>query len=180
MEIEIETQQDCYIETNFLVQKKIIKQSLNESKVFTKVILLKKQNVTAEIKINDTTYNIPIDQIIIKTNEASIDINDMITISQINKVDLLNNLQNRYKRNQIHTYVGETLLITNPFQNLDIYNNKIKNNYIYYYRKIKDSADIQQPDPHIFFTVMKMIDNLLTEKDSSGSCNFWRIRLRQN
>ena len=40
----------------------------------------------------------------------------MAEVSPVNVCDLLNNIQNRYKENEIFTMVGETLIITNPYQ----------------------------------------------------------------
>ena len=40
----------------------------------------------------------------------------MSEVSPINTKDLLTNIKNRYDENEIFTNVGETLIITNPYQ----------------------------------------------------------------
>jgi myosin X len=39
----------------------------------------------------------------------------MVDIDELNSASLLFNLMNRYKKNQIYTYVGPILLALNPF-----------------------------------------------------------------
>ena len=48
--------------------------------------------------------------------KEDINITDMAQASSINKVDLLNNLKNRYDQSQIFTNVGDTLIIVNQYQ----------------------------------------------------------------
>lgn len=43
-------------------------------------------------------------------------IQDMINIDELNHATVLYNLYQRYKRKQIYTYVGPTLLAVNPFE----------------------------------------------------------------
>ena len=45
-----------------------------------------------------------------------INVSDMSQVSPINTKDLLTNIKNRYNEDQIFTNVGETLIITNPYQ----------------------------------------------------------------
>lgn len=40
----------------------------------------------------------------------------MAEVSPINTKDLLTNIKNRYEKDLIFTNVGETLIITNPYQ----------------------------------------------------------------
>lgn len=43
-------------------------------------------------------------------------IEDMVEIDELNPATLLFNLANRYKRDDIYTYVGPILLAANPFK----------------------------------------------------------------
>jgi myosin heavy subunit len=52
-------------------------------------------------------------------NDNTINVNDMASIEDINEVDLLNNLKNRFHSKEIFTNVGPTLIITNPYQKIE-------------------------------------------------------------
>ena len=52
-------------------------------------------------------------------NELSINVNDMASVEDINEIDLLNNLKNRFNNKNIFTNVGPTLIIINPYQMVD-------------------------------------------------------------
>ena len=55
----------------------------------------------------------------------------MSSIEEINEIDLLNNLRNRYKEKNIFTSVGPTLLIMNPFENIpDLYGEYVLDEFI--------------------------------------------------
>ena len=43
----------------------------------------------------------------------------MAAVEDINEVDLLNNLKNRFYNKSIFTNVGPTLIVTNPYQKVD-------------------------------------------------------------
>ena len=45
-------------------------------------------------------------------------IDDMIDIDELNHATILQNLQRRYVKNDIYTYVGPTLLAVNPFKSM--------------------------------------------------------------
>jgi myosin heavy subunit len=50
---------------------------------------------------------------------AETGIRDMIDIDELNHSTILYNLFSNYKRDDIYTYVGPTLLAVNPFKNMD-------------------------------------------------------------
>lgn len=52
-------------------------------------------------------------------NPVSLNVNDMAAIDDINEVDLLNNIRNRFFQKNIQTNVGPTLIIMNPYEYLD-------------------------------------------------------------
>ena len=64
-------------------------------------------------------------------NDVDIHVNDMATVEDINEVDLLNNLKNRFLQKQIFTNVGPTLIIMNPYQIIDgAFGEKIINDFL--------------------------------------------------
>lgn len=52
-------------------------------------------------------------------NDTRINVNDMAAVEDINEVDLLNNLKNRFIKKNIFTNVGPTLIIINPYQKIE-------------------------------------------------------------
>jgi myosin heavy subunit len=59
------------------------------------------------------------EKIIPFVNETAINVNDMAAVEDINEVDLLNNMKNRFSQKNIHTNVGPTLIIMNPYQKVE-------------------------------------------------------------
>jgi myosin heavy subunit len=55
----------------------------------------------------------------------------MSKVEDIDEVDLLNNLRNRFFKKNIHTNVGNTLIVTNPFEKIvGCYGNTVIEDYI--------------------------------------------------
>lgn len=50
---------------------------------------------------------------------ASKGIPDMVDIDELNHATLMHNLQVRYSKDEIYTYVGPIILAMNPFKSLD-------------------------------------------------------------
>jgi myosin heavy subunit len=51
-------------------------------------------------------------------NPITINVNDMAAVEDINEIDLLSNLKNRFYAKSIFTNVGNTLILVNPYQNI--------------------------------------------------------------
>jgi myosin heavy subunit len=49
-------------------------------------------------------------------NDPTLNATDMAAVEDINEIDLLNNLKNRFFQKQIQTNVGSTLIIMNPYE----------------------------------------------------------------
>ena len=49
-------------------------------------------------------------------NDPKLNAHDMAAVEDINEVDLLNNLKNRFFEKQIFTNVGSTLIVMNPYE----------------------------------------------------------------
>ncbi len=68
-------------------------------------------------------------------NDVGICVNDMAAVEDINEVDLLNNLKNRFLQKLLFTNVGPTLIIMNPYQKIDgAFGDKIIDEFL----KVKD------------------------------------------
>lgn len=168
------TQYEVYIDNTYLQLKKIIKsdneRSYTKGSTISNLEEIKIKYVMVDIPLLGlVNIQVPIEHVLIKYNSEQLDIDDMINIQNTSKVDLLYNLKNRYFKKKIYTYVGETLLVINPFEKIDIYSNKYKNDYIFSNinntNDNKDSGHQQSAiSPHIFQITKKIIDCLLTEK----------------
>jgi myosin heavy subunit len=51
-------------------------------------------------------------------NPTTLNVNDMGAVEDINEIDLLSNLKNRFYNKNIFTNVGSTLIVLNPYQNI--------------------------------------------------------------
>ncbi|CAH3188478.1 unnamed protein product [Porites evermanni] len=69
-------------------------------------------------------------------------VDDLATLSELNEKIILEELQARYSKDVIYTYVGDILIAVNPFKQLDIYHKNIAAKY-------KMTQKSFQP-PHIF------------------------------
>lgn len=63
-------------------------------------------------------------------NNEKIDVDDMLKIAEVNNMDLFNNLKNRFFRNAIFTNVGNTLIIMNPYKDIQCFEQEVINSYI--------------------------------------------------
>ncbi len=52
-------------------------------------------------------------------NDPTINVHDMAAVADINEVDLLNNLKNRFYKDITFTNVGPTLIIMNPYKRIE-------------------------------------------------------------
>ena len=59
---------------------------------------------------------VPITETLNFTKQIMHGIPDMVDIDELNSATLLYNLETRYKRDDIYTYVGPILLALNPFK----------------------------------------------------------------
>ncbi|XP_057185155.1 unconventional myosin-IXAb isoform X4 [Triplophysa rosa] len=67
---------------------------------------------------------------------------DLCALPDLNERMLLENLRGRFRQEKIYTYVGEILIVVNPFQFLPIYNPK--------YVKMYDNHRLGKLEPHIY------------------------------
>jgi myosin heavy subunit len=71
------------------------------------------------ISVNRANEFVKYDKTMAYINDLNINTNDMAAVDDINEVDLLNNLKNRFLQKSIFTNVGQTLIIVNPYQKID-------------------------------------------------------------
>ncbi|KAM9308116.1 myosin-IIIa [Gastrophryne carolinensis] len=70
------------------------------------------------------------------------DVHDLATLEVLDENSVTDQLQKRYNRDQIYTYVGDILVAVNPFQNLDLYSSQNAQMY--------NGAKRTANPPHIF------------------------------
>jgi myosin heavy subunit len=80
------------------------------------------KNKQAEVKyttISKANEKVKYEKIMPFVNNPDIDVHDMASTEDINEMDLLNNMKNRFFKKIIQTNVGPTLIIMNPYQRTD-------------------------------------------------------------
>ncbi|XP_075683644.1 myosin-IIIa [Rhinoderma darwinii] len=70
------------------------------------------------------------------------DVDDLATLEVLDENTVTDQLQKRYNRDQIYTYVGDILVAVNPFRSLDLYSSQ--------HSEIYTSAKRTSNPPHIF------------------------------
>jgi myosin heavy subunit len=63
-------------------------------------------------------------------NDVNINENDMAEIDEINEVDLMNNIKNRFKIKNIFNSVGSTIIVINPYEQLESTKEYILENFV--------------------------------------------------
>ena len=158
---------ELFVEKTNLVENKLKSKNINHS-IYKDVQFIKAvvSKVISDSEIIDVVIeknivlSIPKALTSIIYNDENINVNDMVSINSVNKVDLLNNLYNRYLNKQIYTLVGMTLLVVNPFEELGLYNEKIMNNFIMLNRSKLYLSSKEGTSPHIYLTMLQIIDNI--------------------
>ncbi|EGC28970.1 hypothetical protein DICPUDRAFT_159515 [Dictyostelium purpureum] len=106
----------------------------------------------------------------IKVNQQSIlpynssddkNFNDMVEIQDLSEAIILNNLNIRYKSDEIYTYIGNVLISINPYKNLNIYSNEILNQY-------KDINFLKEKSPHIYAVSLRAYQSMVSEKKNQS------------
>jgi len=92
------------------------------------------------------------------------DFQDMVEIQDLSEASILSNLKNRYKSDNIYTYIGNVLVSINPYKTLPIYNMKELIKY-------QDISCIKKNSPHIYAISSKAFQSMITEKKKSINYN---------
>lgn len=73
-------------------------------------------------------------------NELKLDSENNVDIIQLNEVNVIQNLKNRYEKNKIYTFHASLLLAINPYKQLkDLYDVSIMNNYLCKFKNTNSS-----------------------------------------
>ena len=97
-----------------------------------------------------------------------INVSDMSQVSPINTKDLLTNIKNRYNEDQIFTNVGETLIITNPYQIIPGLYTEERMQKIIDYCKENSIERYERSEPHCFDITMHSIFDLLNQSKNQA------------
>ncbi|KAK5582398.1 hypothetical protein RB653_003981 [Dictyostelium firmibasis] len=108
-----------------------------------------------EIKINE--------QLIQNYNQSDDkDFSDMVEIQDLSEAIILNNLNLRYKSDQIYTYIGNVLISINPYKEIkDLYSSNSLNKY-------KDINTIKSNPPHIYAVALRAYQSMVSEKKNQS------------
>eukprot|EP00033_Pygsuia_biforma_P003207 GCRY01003518.1.p1 GENE.GCRY01003518.1~~GCRY01003518.1.p1 ORF type:complete len:242 (-),score=43.45 GCRY01003518.1:22-747(-) len=85
-------------------------------------------------------------------------VDDLILLPEVTEDAVVNTIKDRYLANQIHTYIGNVLVVVNPYQSLNCYGKaeikKYMNRYIY------------ENPPHIYAIAEEAYYSLLNEGEN--------------
>ncbi|KAJ1417512.1 P-loop containing nucleoside triphosphate hydrolase [Sesbania bispinosa] len=97
-----------------------------------------------------------------KDTEAPADgVDDMTKLAYLHEPGVLNNLETRYKINEIYTYTGNILIAINPFQSLPhLYDANVMKRY--------KGATIGDLSPHVFAIAEAAYRAMITEEKSNS------------
>ncbi|XP_077014778.1 unconventional myosin-XVI isoform X5 [Tamandua tetradactyla] len=84
---------------------------------------------------------------------------DLSTLSELNDGSLLYEIQKRFGNNQIYTFIGDILLLVNPFKDLPIYSTMVSQLYLSSSGKLCSSLP-----PHIFSCAERAFHQLFQEQ----------------
>ncbi|XP_004382997.2 unconventional myosin-XVI [Trichechus manatus latirostris] len=84
---------------------------------------------------------------------------DLATLSELNDSSLLYEIQKRFGNNQIYTFIGDILLLVNPFKELPIYSTMVSQLYFSNSGKLSSSLP-----PHIFCCAERAFRQLFLEQ----------------
>jgi len=119
-------------------------------------------NENASIKCDDNQneiINVKADKIFPSTNHElhPKGFNDMMDIEDLNEPELLHNIQQRFRQNQIFTYVGPTLITINPYKYLaDLF----ENGTLEKYQEAITNFELKDYDPHVYAISAAAISNI--------------------
>uniref|UniRef100_A0A669BZN4 non-specific serine/threonine protein kinase n=1 Tax=Oreochromis niloticus TaxID=8128 RepID=A0A669BZN4_ORENI len=117
-----------------LLQHVFIKQTVGREKILQKQLIeLIDLNQHERIHTKKGSH--------MKTQDAD-EVDDLATLEVLDENTVADQLQNRYARDQVYTYVGDTLIAVNPFHKMEIYTPEHTKMYI----GAKHTAN----PPHIF------------------------------
>ena len=127
-----------------------------------------RKDVQAEVEIDEKKIKVSIVRLSRICQSDLINVSDMSQVSPINTKDLLTNIKNRYDENQIFTNVGETLIITNPYQIIPGLYTEEKMQEIIDYCKENSIERYERGQPHCFDITMHSIFDLLNQSKNQA------------
>ena len=91
----------------------------------------------------------------------------MVDMENLNESELLYNIQKRYEKNAIYTYVGPTLLVVNPYQKIqELITPECLNNY---QKKVYEpSFNLKDVNPHVYAIGANCIRKLCESKKNQA------------
>lgn len=106
------------------------------------------------------TTKVKKDQVLPYKEEHKNDVNDMITLTDAHEAPILLNIQERFKKDQIYTYIGPVVISVNPFKTLDCYSENVLKKYL------KTSPD--QLPPHLYSIAHNAYNSLIMRGESQS------------
>ncbi|KAI9909794.1 hypothetical protein PsorP6_010278 [Peronosclerospora sorghi] len=95
---------------------------------------------------------------LISDERVIVGVDDLILLSSVNEISILENLKMRHAADVIYLYIGHVLGVVNPYKWLDIYGEESMRAYMH-----KTSIDMA---PHVFATAEETYRTMLSEEDN--------------
>eukprot|EP01124_Arcella_intermedia_P013791 TRINITY_DN2017_c0_g1_i2.p1 TRINITY_DN2017_c0_g1~~TRINITY_DN2017_c0_g1_i2.p1 ORF type:complete len:1311 (-),score=340.04 TRINITY_DN2017_c0_g1_i2:45-3977(-) len=90
------------------------------------------------------------------------DVTDMITLPEAHEARILFNLQQRFKSDQIYTYIGPVIISINPFKDAKIYSDRIIQEYL------QSSEPRTELPPHLYTIAHSAYNSLVLRGESQS------------
>jgi len=90
-----------------------------------------------------------------------IEYDNLIALSETHEAPILYNLQQRYFKDKIYTYIGPVLISINPFKDLKNSGDDILNQYL-------DGHSVEQKPPHLYAIALNAYHSLITKNESQS------------
>ena len=127
-----------------------------------------RKDVQVEVETEEKKIKVSITKLARICQSDLINVSDMAAVSPINTKDLLTNIKNRYNQDEIFTNVGETLIITNPYQIIPGLYTEEKMQSLIDYCKENSIERYERSQPHCFDTTMHSIFDLLNQSKNQA------------
>lgn len=131
------------------IYKKGVIKSIDPAKKIAIIKLSSEMDQLESKHCDNENFVCNLDKIYQTNSTSSEGFDDMVDMENLNEAELLENIKKRYEKNEIFTYVGPTLLVVNPYQNIPSV--LAPETLTFYQKKIFElEFDLKKMKPHVY------------------------------